>query len=169
MTRVRTLEKLNSALTTDPDDVELSRAKTDLKSALAKHFGTHVASTVTTARKNGWNSYMQANSKRKYEEFRSESGTRLHVCADDRYEQNVKFGCASTELSKEWHDLSEDEKEKYSPQGGSLSDCDAITFSNLDRKTNKHKLWRQMQRQVDSLSSFILLTGSAIFLMLIVE
>jgi len=83
--------------------------------------------------------------------------------------KNVKFGRASTELSKEWHDLSEDEKEKYSPQGGSLSDCDAITFSNLDRKTNKHKLWRQMQRQVDSLSSFILLTGSAIFLMHIVE
>ena len=57
----------------------------------------------------------------------------------------------------------EDEKEKYSPQGGSLSDRDTITFSNPDRKR------RQMQRQVDSLSSFILLTGSAIFLMLIVE
>ena len=89
--RDRTLEKLNSALTTDPDDVELSRAKTDLKSAPAEHFGTHVASTVTTARKNGWNSYMQANSKRKYEEFQSESGTRLHVCADDRYEQKCKI------------------------------------------------------------------------------
>jgi hypothetical protein len=89
--RDKTLEKLNSALTTDPDDAELSRAKTDLKNGLAEHFGTHVASTVTTAWKNGWNSYMQANSKRKYEEFRSESGTRLHVCADDRYEQKHKI------------------------------------------------------------------------------
>jgi hypothetical protein len=65
--RMSVLNRLDAEVTIDPDDIDeiAQQAKTDLKAALEKHFGVHVASTVTSPRFNPWNFFVRARTAKK--------------------------------------------------------------------------------------------------------